>query len=332
MSPRCPCARVARAADAPRLPEPARAPRRVRTRRPGSSAGWRLAMRGSRSALGATWANPAPARFALPGITTPRPAARPSTAARATSPAGIHMNLGSVSAASSSVMPAASAKPVSTGPGHSVVTVTPVPRSSARERAPVGQHEGLRGAVAGLSGQRLEGGGRRGVQHRAAMPGDHAGHEQGAQIDDRFDVGAHQRELGGAVGPVHGAHRREARVVDEDVGVQSARFQLCRERATRVGIGEVGGNDLGADGVRVRQLVGQCLQAVGAPGHQGQAMAASRQLPCDLRPDARRCTGDDRGRVLLGCRQCHDEIVGDRLGPTLGVVGVRSDHGDVKFA
>ena len=147
------------------------------------------------------------------------------------------------------------------------------------QRAPVGQHEGLRGAVAGLSGQRLEGGGRRGVQHRAAMPGDHAGHEQGAQVDDRFDVGAHQRELGGAVGLVHVAHRREARVVDEDVGVQSARLELGREHATRVGIGEVGRNDLGADGVRLRQLVGQCLQAVRAPGHQGQAMAASAPTP-----------------------------------------------------
>ena len=39
-------------------------------------------------------------------------------------------------AASWSVRPAASAKPVSTGPGHSVVTLTPVPRSSARSARP----------------------------------------------------------------------------------------------------------------------------------------------------------------------------------------------------
>ena len=64
------------------------------------------------------------------------------------------------------------------------------------------------------------------------------------------------------------------------------------------------------------------LQAVLAPGHQGQAVAASRQLSCDLRPDARRCAGDDRGRVLLGCRQCHDESVGDRARRHLGVVDV----------
>jgi len=41
------------------------------------------------------------------------------------------MNFGSAPSDSSSVSPAASPKPVSTGPGHSVVTVTPLPRSSA---------------------------------------------------------------------------------------------------------------------------------------------------------------------------------------------------------
>ena len=69
--------------------------------------------------------------------------------------------------------------------------------------------------------------------------------------------------------------------------MQPARLELCRERATRVGVGEIGRNDLGADGVRLRQLVGQCLQALGAPGHQGQAVSALGQLPRDLRADAR---------------------------------------------
>ncbi len=86
--------------------------------------------------MGARWASPAAAQFAAPGITTGRPAASPSTAALATSVGGTHMNLGSASPASSSLSPAASAKPVSTGPGHSVVTVTPVPRSSAPSARP----------------------------------------------------------------------------------------------------------------------------------------------------------------------------------------------------
>ena len=88
------------------------------------------------SVLGARWARAAAVRLAAPGITTLRPASRPSTAALATSAAGTHMNFGRDSPASSSVIPAASAKPVSTGPGHSVVTVTPVPRSSAPSARP----------------------------------------------------------------------------------------------------------------------------------------------------------------------------------------------------
>ncbi len=69
-------------------------------------------------------------------MTTVRPAAIPSTPARATSSAGSHMIFGKDSAASSSVMPAASAKPVSTGPGQSVVTLTPLPRNSAASARP----------------------------------------------------------------------------------------------------------------------------------------------------------------------------------------------------
>ena len=42
------------------------------------------------------------------------------------------MNRGMAAAASSSEIPAAAANPVSTGPGQSTVTVTPVGRSSAR--------------------------------------------------------------------------------------------------------------------------------------------------------------------------------------------------------
>ena len=182
----------------------------------------RRAKSGRSSALGARWASAAAARLAVPGITTARPAASPSTAALATSAGGTHMNFGSDSPASSSVMPAASAKPVSTGPGHSVVTVTPRAAQLGAERAPVGEDEGLRRAVAGLSGQRLEGRGRRRVEDRPAVPRHHARHEERAQVDHRLDVRAHHGELGGAVGPVHRAHRREAGVVDEDVGREAA--------------------------------------------------------------------------------------------------------------
>ena len=88
------------------------------------------------SDFGARWANAAAARLATPGMTTGRPAASPSTAALATSAAGTHMTLGRASPASSSDSPAASAKPVSTGPGHNVVTVTPERRSSAPRARP----------------------------------------------------------------------------------------------------------------------------------------------------------------------------------------------------
>ena len=51
---------------------------------------------------------------------------------RATSAAGNHMISGSELSDSSVVNPAVSANSVRTGPGHRTVSVTPVPRSSAR--------------------------------------------------------------------------------------------------------------------------------------------------------------------------------------------------------
>ena len=79
---------------------------------------------------GVTWETAAATRLAVPGMTTSRPLSRPSTATRATSAAETHMTAGSAALASSSVKPARSPNPVSTGPGHSVVAVTPVPLSS----------------------------------------------------------------------------------------------------------------------------------------------------------------------------------------------------------
>ena len=64
-------------------------------------------------------------------MTTSVPLSIPLTAARATSAAGTHMKAGSASSASCLENPAASPKPVSTGPGQSTVAVTPVPFSSA---------------------------------------------------------------------------------------------------------------------------------------------------------------------------------------------------------
>ena len=84
--------------------------------------------------LGRGAGEPCPHPVGEAGMTTPLPCSMPTTARRATSAAANHMNLGSEFSDSSSVKPADSANSVFTGPGHSTVTVTPVPvaRTSAR--------------------------------------------------------------------------------------------------------------------------------------------------------------------------------------------------------
>ena len=126
------------------------------------------------SALGARWASAAAARLAAPGITTGRPAARPSTAALATSAAGTHMNFGQRLARLGVGHPRRLGEAGLDGPRAQRRDRHAGAAQLGAERAAVGEHERLRRAVAGLAGQRLEGGGGRGVQDGAAVAGHHA--------------------------------------------------------------------------------------------------------------------------------------------------------------
>ena len=154
------------------------------------------------------------------------------------------------------------------------------------EGPPIGKDEGFRRAVGGLGGQRLEGGGRGGVEDRASVPGDHAGHKERAQVDDRFHVRPHHGELGAALCPKHRTHGGEAGVVDEEVHRQAALFDQSWQLASGVGIGQISRNDLGADVMRAGQLAGESLEAIFSPGHQGDSVAPPGELSSDLGADA----------------------------------------------
>ena len=143
-----------------------------------SSAGRRLERRGgaaptaaARSDLGARWASPAAARFAVPGITTARPGRQP-----------LDRRLGHVGRRDPHELGQRLARLLV---GHARrLGEARLDRARAQrgdgdaraaqlgaERAPVGEDEGLRRAVAGLSRQRLEGCGRRRVEDRARGAG-----------------------------------------------------------------------------------------------------------------------------------------------------------------
>ncbi len=137
------------------------------------------------------------------------------------------------------------------------------------------------------------------------MPRDHAGHEEGAEVDHCFDIGPHHGEFGAAGGPRHGSHRGEPGVVDEDVDGEAALFDQSGQFTARVGVGQVSRNHLGADVMRAGQFVGEGFEAVFAPGHQRDAVSPTGELSCDFGADARRRPCDQSRRVVLWGGECH---------------------------
>ena len=182
-------------------------------------------------------------------MTTALLASIPDTAALATSATGIHMILGSASVASSSLMPAASPKPVRTrsraehGHRHSG-------RSQlAAQSVAVGQHKRLAGPIAGLPRQRLERSRRGHVEHHAAPSLDHAGQEERAQVDHRLHVRADHGDLPGRVRRMDRADGGHPGVVDQHVDRQRAGGELGGDGAAGLLVGQVGADDLGPDAV-----------------------------------------------------------------------------------
>ena len=110
-----------------------------------------------------------------------------------------------------------------------------------------------------------------------------------------------------------GAHRREAGVVDEDVGREAARVPAAPGSSPRE-----------SASVRSAAMTSARTACAWASSSASAFSRSSRratsvspwprrgQLAGDLRADARRGAGDDRGRVLLGGGQCHGQSVGDR--------------------
>ncbi len=183
----------------------------------------------------------------------------------------------------------------------------------------VGEDEGLRAAVRGLPGQRLERGGGRDVEHRTGPALHHAGHERAAQVHDRLHIGAHHGHLAGRLAPVHRSHRREPRVVHEDVDAEAARCHLRHERLARRLVREVRRHHLRAHAVRGGQLVRELAERPLPPRDQRDAVPPLGQEAGELDADAGGGAGHERGAVRSRGGERHARIVGQagRMGPSV---------------
>ena len=183
------------------------------------------------------------------------------------------------------------------------------------------EDERLRGGVGGGEGNRLEGGGRRDVDDRPAAAIGHRRAEARLEVDERLAVERDHRGEARGIRAVDRARAAEAGVVDEDLDVEPKRLDL-RQHLVAAGVGaEVGGDVLGADAVRLVELLGERLQAILAAGDEGHAVAAGGELAGDLLADARRSAGDEGGgRVCRLGKRHRGRRLSDR-----SILGVMSD-------
>ena len=124
---------------------------------------------------------------------------------------------------------------------------------------------------------------------------DHPGQEDGAEIDDRFDVGADHRHLALAIAVVDGARGGETRVVDEHFDGESPFGQGAGQPTPGISVGEVERDHLGPHPVGLVELGGELGEARFATGDQRDAVAALGQFPGQIGADARRSAGDKSG-------------------------------------
>src|SRR5205809_6342737 len=70
----------------------------------------------------------------------------------------------------------------------------------------------------------------------------------------------------------------EAGVVDEDIDVETTVSREGEDSFRRVGLGEIGGEDFGADFVGGGESLRERLQAIGAAGRQDEVCAAGSEF------------------------------------------------------
>jgi hypothetical protein len=136
-------------------------------------------------------------------------------------------------------------------------------------------------------------------------PLDHAGQDARAQVGDGLDVGADHRQLAAGVAAVYRPDRAQPGVVDQHVGREAALRYLLDEPQPGLGVGQVGRDHLGPDGVGCGQLSRQLTQAVVAPGDQRDPETPLGRPAPDPSADARGSPGHDARAFGCGGRQCH---------------------------
>jgi hypothetical protein len=192
--------------------------------------------------------------------------------------------------------PLTSKNSVATGPGHTVVTATPQPRSSAWSPCPKESENALAAPYVTVFGTGWKPDRddtmSTAPDRRATIAGVNARLAQDAHL---FDL-THRIQLG------EPAVRADAGVVDEHVDAHAKRLNPIRKRAARLGVGEVAGEGHGADSVLAGEVAAKFAQPFLAARDQRDTVTEGGQLPRYRGADARRRAGDQTGGRWVGCR------------------------------
>ena len=186
-----------------------------------------------------------------------------------------------------SSIPAACRNSVRTGPDTASRRWTPVPGQFGTQPLAVGRDERLRTGVSRLTRKRVEARGGTHVGNHAATAWQHLLHRAGRQVDDRFDVNPHLRDLVSDQRLGRRADRSDAGVVHQDLDGQAAVADRVEQARPRVGVRDVTGQDLDPHGVT--QFGRQVAQLVLAGGRSGRRFRQRRARTSKARRQPRLC-------------------------------------------
>ena len=182
---------------------------------------------------------------------------------------------------------------VSTAPGASAETRTPVPHRLVGERPGQREHEGFGCGIGRLIGHRHEAFDRGDVENAAALAGDHAGKKAAHEIDHRARIEIDDLAQRRRILVLEEARRHDRGIVDENVGVEAAAGERLLNRIAALDRAEIGRDELHLDIVRLGERLGGLGKRRLVARDKKEGVARAGELLGQRPADPLRCAGDD---------------------------------------
>ncbi len=157
----------------------------------------------------------------------------------------------------------------------------------------MGEDEGFGGVVGIEEGTGDPGGGGGDVEDAALSALDHGWEEEAVELEEGEDVDMEELDLGLEIGLCEGAVDAEAGVIDEDFNGDGFGSEFMEDLEWGGGVGEVLGDDLGADGELLDAGIAEAFHRLWIAGDEDEVVVVLREDGCEVKTDTAGGAGDE---------------------------------------